>query len=272
MSKQIDVLCAGELMVAFRHANEHSGASGTNLFEHTPDGEVARLGAALARKGGKVIAVAAVGQDVLGDFLRNHLENAGIDISGVSRLEEPTTLMLRLPGADTVCYRGADAQLAIRQFPYAQFEQITWFHTSAFALSKDPSRRVITEASEKAQRARCAISLRMNYAERIWPNKVEAVRVITSYCGNARLVCLTAADWLALYGENTTPQAACEHFLKLGALQVLFTPDGRHWWAQSDEEQTSLVLPEARLIEDMMAGFMAQPPDAGTLAERLQKA
>lgn len=272
MSRHIDVLCAGELMVAFRPANEHTSSSGTNLFEHTPDGEVARLGAALARRGGKVVAVAAVGQDVLGDFLRSHLEQAGIDIAGVSRLEEPTTLMLRLPGADTVCYRGADAQLAIRQFPYAQFEQISWFHTSAFALSRDPSRRVITEASEKAQRAKCAISLRLNYSERIWPNKVEAVRVLTSYCGNAGLVCLTAADWVALYGDHTTPQAACEHFLKLGALQVLFTPDGKHWWAQSDEEQASMVLPEARLTEDMMAGFMTQPPDSGTLSERLQKA
>lgn len=259
-------------MVAFRQANNQESPSGTNFFEHTPDGEVARLGVALAKKGKKVIAVAAVGHDVLGNLLRAHLEDAGIDITGVTRLDEPTTLMLRLPESDAVCYRSADAQLAIRQFPYAQFEQITWFHTSAFALSRDPSRRVITEACEKAQRARCIISLRLNYSEHIWPNKVEAIRVLTSYCGNAGLVCLTAADWIALYGENTTPQAACEHFLKLGALQVLFTPDGRHWWAQSDEEQTSLVLPEARLVEDMMAGFMAQPSDAGTLAERLQYA
>jgi fructokinase len=274
MPRSIDVLCTGELLMAFVTADFAHTPGEATLYRRMPAGEVARLGAALARQQLKVHAIAAVGQDELGLLLRQHLEQNGIDISGITQLDEPTTLLLSMRGSEgekTQVYRGADAQLAIRQFPYARFEDIHWFHTSAFALSRDPARRVIIEACEKAHRAVCRVSLHMNYASCLWPDRAEAQRVLNTYASNSTMVCLTGADWIALQGEYSTPQAVGEHFLKIGAREVLFSPDQQTWWAFSaDQGAVSVALKAPVDTEAFLAGFMAQPMEERSTQTRLE--
>ncbi len=260
-------------MMSFITAEYAHNPEESTLYRRLPAGEVALFGAALRKKNLNVHAVAAVGQDDLGRFLFRHLEQLGIDVGGISQIDEPTTLLLHNRGSvaeNKQAYRGADAQLAIRQFPYARFEDIHWFHTSAFALSKDPARRVIVEACEKAHRAVCRVSLHLNYADCFfWSDRAEAQRVLTSFASNSSLVCLNGPDWRALYGDDATPEAIGDHFLKIGANEVIFSQDNQTWWAFSDKERCMQQWPRPIETETFMAGFLAHSAEDRTLQERL---
>ena len=61
-----------------------------NLHTTVPGGKGANQAVAASRLGGKVAMIGAVGTDPFGDELAANLENEGIDVSGVKRVEGPS--------------------------------------------------------------------------------------------------------------------------------------------------------------------------------------
>ncbi len=241
MRRPIDILSAGELLVDFITAEFVQSLDEATLFKRVPGGSPANLCMNMARLGNQTMLIASVGNDDMGTVLRNFVARLGVDVSNVIQVEEPTTLVLVTRSAavsNFQAYRGADAMLSIRQFPFSRFEEISILHTTCFALSKQPAQHVLLQAAEKAKRAGCQISLDANYAEKIWPDRREAQRVIAELCRLGTLVKVSDVDWGRLYEDNSpAPEAVIDHFLKMGAREVCFTLGADGCWVANNEER-----------------------------------
>ena len=181
MRRSIDIFSAGELLVDFITAEFAQTLDEASLFQRIPGGSPANLAMNMARLGNNAMLAACVGNDDMGTVLYNYVKRLGVDVTHVSQVEDPTTLILVTRSAavsNFQPYRGADYQFSIRQFPYQRFEEISIFHTTCFALSKQPAQQVILEAAEKASRAGCQLSIDTNYSTKIWPDTRDAKRVI----------------------------------------------------------------------------------------------
>lgn len=226
MRRTIDILSAGELWADFETAEFVQTVDEATLFKRTPAGNPASLAINMTRLGNKAMMAATVGLDDMGCVLKRYLERMGVDTSCVAQLDEPTTLLLTMRSATSAnlqVYRGADSMLSIRQFPFQTFDNIGVFHATCFALSRDPSRHVILQAAERAQRAKCLVSLDINYSEKIFPDRIEAKKAVSEFCRNKALVKISLQDWKRLYEESAlSPEAIVEHFLKIGASEVCF--------------------------------------------------
>jgi sugar/nucleoside kinase (ribokinase family) len=241
MRRPIDILCAGELLVDFITAEFVQTLDEAGLFKRIPGGSPANLCMNMARLGNKAMLAACVGNDDMGGVLLNYVARLGVDVSCILQVEEPTTLILVTRSA-TVSnfqpYRGADSMLSIRQFPYSRFEEIGVFHTTCFGLSKNPAQNVILQAAEKAKRAKCQLSIDANYAEKIWPDRREAQKVVSEYCRMGALVKISDVDYARLYeDESPSPDAVVDHFLKLGATEICFTLGDKGCWVSSADER-----------------------------------
>jgi len=243
MRRSIDILSAGELVVELVTAEFVQTPDEGSLFKRTPSGNPAQMAINMARLGNKAMLAATVGNDEMGGVLINYLKRSGVDTSCVAQVEDPTTLMLCTRSATSSqlqVYRGADSMLSIRQFPFQEFEQIGVFHTTCFALSRNPSRHVILQAAEKAQRAKCLISLDLNFSEKVFPDHNEAKKAVSEICRFKSLISLSEADWKRLYEEKTSaPEAVIEHFMKIGAAEVCYQND-QGWWIGNGTETHSL--------------------------------
>jgi sugar/nucleoside kinase (ribokinase family) len=241
MRRPIDILSAGELLVDFITAEFVQTLEEASLFQRIPGGSPANLAMNMARLDNNTMLAACVGNDDMGIVLRNYVERLGVDVTHLTQVEEPTTLILvtRSAGVSNFQpYRGADFQFSIRQFPFQRFEEISIFHTTCFALSKQPAQQVILQAADKAKRAGCQLSIDANYAAKIWPDRRDAQRVIAELCRLNTLIKISDVDWSRLYeGDAPVPEAVIEHFMKMGAAEVCYTLGENGCWVGNNEEK-----------------------------------
>ncbi len=258
MRRAIDILSAGELLVDFITAEFVQTLEEATLFRRLPGGSPANLCMNMARLGNNTMLAASVGNDDMGTVLRNYVARLGVDVSNVVQVDEPTTLILVTRSAavsNFQPYRGADAMLSIRQFPFSRFEEISILHTTCFALSKQPARHVILQAAEKAKRAGCQLSIDANYAEKIWPERRDAQKVVAEMCRYGALVKVSDVDWNRLYeDESPKPDAVIDHFLKLGATEVCFTLGAEGCWVGNDNERHFLPARQVEVKDTTGAG------------------
>lgn len=278
MRRTIDLLSAGELLVDFITAEFVQNLEEATLFKRTPGGSPANLCMNMARLGNNTMLAACVGNDDMGTVLRNYVARLGVDVSNVVQVDEPTTLILVTRSAavsNFQPYRGADAMLSIRQFPFSRFEEISILHTTCFALSKQPARHVILQAAEKAKRAGCQISIDANYAEKIWPERRDAQKVMGEICRHGALVKISDVDWNRLYEDDAPkPDFVIEHFLKMGAKEVCFTLGAHGCWVGNDDERHFLPSREVEVKDTtgagdaFWAGYLTASLDEKSLLER----
>jgi sugar/nucleoside kinase (ribokinase family) len=193
----------------------------------------------------------------MGVLLKNYVADLGVDVSGILQIDEPTTLVLVTRSAETSnfeAYRMADHMISIRQFPYQQFSDISIFHTTCFALSKKPAQSTILEAAENAKRAKCRMSIDVNYAEKIWPDTKDARRVIADFVRLGAMVKVSEVDWSRLYGEMVSTDAVLDHFLMLGAKEVCLTLGGDGCWVASESERHFLPARPVKVNDTTGAG------------------
>lgn len=258
MRRPVDILSCGELLIDFITAEFVQTLDEASLFKRIPGGSPANLCMNMARLGNKTMLAASVGNDDMGSILRNYVSRLGVDVSYVVQVDEPTTLILVTRSAavsNFQPYRGADAMLSIRQFPFSRFDDISVLHTTCFALSKNPAQHVIMEAAEKAKRAGCQLSIDANYAEKIWPERREAQRLISELCRLGALVKVSDVDWGRLYeDESPKPDTVLDHFLKMGASEVCFTLGADGCWVADNTQRHFLPARPVEVKDTTGAG------------------
>lgn len=254
------LLSVGELLADFIGHHVSTSLLDAQDFRRYQGGSPANMATNMARLGNKAALVACVGNDSIGTYLTRQIEESGVDTQFISiDLLEPTSIVLvsRTAGTpDFVAYRNADCQLKPEQLPDSLLAQAQLFHTTCFALSRQPAQATIVDAAKRAQAAGCQVTIDTNYAPSIWPDRQQAWRVLTDYCSAGALVKISEDDAERLYGTPQTPERILTDFHQMGATIICLTlgPNGSIVSYDGGQKQTQIPGKKIDVVDVTGAG------------------
>lgn len=228
--KKYVLLSVGELLVDLIGTELASSILETPVFERFQGGSPANMAANMARLGQPVALISCIGNDNLGVFLREEVAKTGIDTQHIAVDPlQPTSIVVvsRTKGTpDFIAYRTADRMLQPQHISDELLSESAVFHTTCFALSQEPAQSTIVDAAKRANALGCRVSIDCNYAPQIWPDREQAWKVISAYCGQDGLVKLSEDDAERLYGKKVTEEQILEDFHAMGADLICLTKGG----------------------------------------------
>ncbi len=222
-----DVTALGELLIDFTPSG--TSEAGMRIFEQNPGGAPANALAVLAKLGKKTAFIGKVGDDMHGAFLKETLEKAGIDATGlVVDPEVFTTLAFvslnaqgerqfsfaRKPGADT-CLRSEEVNLEI-------LKDSRIFHVGSLSLTDEPSRGATIFAVKQAREAGRIVSYDPNYRPLLWKSResaMEGMRVVLPYVNVMKL----SDEETGLLTDHDAPEEAAKVLFEGGISLVAVT-------------------------------------------------
>jgi fructokinase len=223
-----------------------------------PGGEVTNVALNVAYLGGTAAVVSRVGDDAFGLFLRHHLVTAGVETTYVcTTLHVPTTLVVvtrQTAMPDFAVYRGADAELLPGDMPFNLLHSTSLVHTSAFALSREPTRSTIVGFVEQAHAAGCLISFDPNYHPHLWEMSANPMPVFEKICAHVFLAKPSLDDCVRLFGVGKSPEAYAAQFLNLGVQQVVLTMGPAGVLLVNAEGSTYFPTPPVEVVDVTGAG------------------
>jgi len=229
-SPSYDLLAVGELLVDLIGHDVADSLLDTRDFHRYQGGSPANLAANMARLGSRSALVSCVGSDNLGVYLKDRVAETGVDTDYIAtEAEAPTSVVIvsRTKGTpDFIAYREADRCLRPEHLPDELLRRSRIFHTTCFALSRQPARDTIVDAARRACAAGCQVSLDANYAPSLWPDREGARRVIEAYCASKAFLKLSEDDAARLYGSPQDPDRIIRDFHAMGAGLVCLTLGG----------------------------------------------
>lgn len=225
--KTIDIVCAGEVLIDFIGHEVDKPIRYTKNYHRFLGGSPTNVAVNTARLGLRSMLVATCGADGLGQFIIEKLQKSGVDCSALRQVTtHPTSVIFVSKSTTTpdfVAYRQADTQILESQLSDEILGKAKIFHTTCFALSKNPAQQTILTLAKKAHLLGLQTSIDVNYSEKIWPNKEEAKAVITSYLQTKPFVKLSEDDCLRWFGEVKSEAFIFNYFHNLGAQLICFT-------------------------------------------------
>lgn len=225
--KTIDIICIGEVLIDFIGHEVNTSINKTKDYHRFLGGSPTNVAVNATRIGLKSLLVASCGNDGLGDYIERKLKSNNVNLSSLRKINDlPTSVIFVSKSTDTpdfIPYRQADCQIHVEQLPDNLLQEAKIFHTTCFALSKNPARQTILNRAKKAKELGLKLSIDINFSERIWPDREEAKTVLAEYLKNDPLVKLSEDDCFRLFEEVKSDAFIFDYFHKLGATTICLT-------------------------------------------------
>jgi fructokinase len=222
-----DLICIGETLIDFIGTQVEMPLNETKDYHRYLGGSPTNVAMNMARLGMNVAMISSIGDDGFGDYMLNRLEEAGIDTRYVYRAEQiPSTVIFINNTAGTpefIAYRGADKEIYPTQIPESLLNSSKIYHTTCFALSLEPARETILSTAERAAQKGVQLSIDINYSEKIWPDRAQAMEAIARYCKHGPLVKISQDDVDRLLGPGLSHTEVFNYLHGLGAKTICFT-------------------------------------------------
>lgn len=251
--KTIDIICVGEVVIDFIGHEINTSINKTKDYHRFLGGSPTNVAVNASRIGLKPILVASCGQDGLGDYIVRKLKSNNLDVSFIKKISDlPTSIILVSKSTETpdfIPYRQADCEITIDQLPDEMIQNAKIFHTTCFALSKDPARNTILNRANRAKKFGLKLSIDLNYSERIWPNREEAKKVIKDYLKNDPLLKISEDDCFRFFEGVKSENFIFNYFHNLGVTTICLTK-GKNGVVVSDVNE-GLFFQEAELIQEV---------------------
>ncbi|WP_269234653.1 carbohydrate kinase family protein [Flavobacterium flavigenum] len=227
MKKTIDIICIGELLIDFIGNEINMPISKIENYHRFLGGSPTNVAINGAKIGLKTALVATCGKDGLGDFMIKELNKNKVITSYIQQTEdEPSSVIFVSKSSETpefIPYRKADYHIQNTQITDELLQSAKIFHTTCFALSKNPARKTILEKAKKAQQLGLQTSIDLNFSEKIWPDRKEAKAVIAEYLSTNPIVKLSDDDCFRLFDETKSDDYIFDYFHQLGASTICLT-------------------------------------------------
>lgn len=225
--KSIDIISIGEILIDFIGHEVNTSINRTKNYHRFLGGSPTNVAVNASRLGLNVVLVASCGQDGLGDYIIRKLKANKLDSSFINKSEFiPTSVIFVSKSTETpdfIPYRQADCEIIEDQLPDQVIQQAKIFHTTCFALSKNPARTTILNKAKKAKELGLRLSIDINFSEKIWPNRAEAKNILKEYLINDPLVKLSEDDCYRLFAEHKSEEFIFDYFHSLGATTICLT-------------------------------------------------
>lgn len=217
----------GEVLIDFIGHEVNTSISRTKDYHRFLGGSPTNVAINAARLGLKSVLVATCGQDGLGKYIVRKLKANNVITSQVRKSDNEATSVIFVSKStgtpDFIPYREADYQINQSQIPDELLKSAKVFHTTCFALSKNPARTTILESAKKAKALGLQTAIDINFSERIWPNRKEAKQVLREYLSTNPLVKLSEDDCYRLFAESKTEDFIFDYFHQQGASTICLT-------------------------------------------------
>lgn len=223
----IDILCVGEVLVDFIGHQTGVLINNTRDYHRYIGGSPTNVAMNAARLGLHATMVASVGNDGFGTYIFERLSNVGVDTTHIKSFEDKSTSVIfvsRSDGTpDFIPYREADSYLYEEQISTETLSKTKIFHTTCFALSKNPAQELILKKAEEAFHLGCKLSIDLNYAKKLWNSQEEALQVIKTYCKFNPLIKISEDDMLRLFEKELPHNEIFDFFHNEGVETVCLT-------------------------------------------------
>jgi fructokinase len=240
------VLCIGELLIDFICSDINVDLTEGINFIKKAGGAPANVTAAIAKLGGEALFAGKVGADPFGRFLKNTLDEVGVDTSMLVLDNKSNTTLafvsLKSDGErDFVFNRGADELLYINELEEQKILASEIIHFgSATALLGGPSKGTYLKVMELARKKEIFISFDPNYRVDLWKGRLQEFIEVSREClKHADFVKVSDEEIKIISGQGDIA-AGVKVFHELGAKIVAVTL-GKEGTLISNGEESSVV-------------------------------
>ena len=249
-NKNIDILCVGEILIDFIGHQSDVLINNTRDYHRYIGGSPTNVAMNCSRLGLKAMIVGTVGSDGFSEYIFERLNSINIVTDNIKKLNaKPTSVVFvsKSKGTpDFIPFREADSFITEDQISKNVLQQSNIFHTTCFALSKEPAQSTILKKAEEAFNLGCKLSIDLNYAKKLWDTQEEAIRVIKTYCRFNPLIKISEDDMFRLFEKELTHQEIFEFFHNLGVDTVCLTL-GENGVKLSQLEKKTITLPAIKV-------------------------
>lgn len=252
--KNIDILCVGEVLIDFIGHQSGVLINNTRDYHRYLGGSPTNVAMNSSRLGLKTVMVSSVGNDGFGEYIFKRLKDAGLDTSNIKTLEKKPTSVIFVSKSDGtpdfIPFREADSHITEDQISSETLSKTKIFHTTCFALSKEPAQTTILKKAEEAYKLGCKLSIDLNYAKKLWHSQEQALEVIKTYCKFNPLIKISEDDMLRLFEKELPHDQIFKFFHDLGVDIVCLTL-GQNGVKLSQINQEIIELPAIK-VEKVM--------------------
>jgi fructokinase len=219
-----DVIAVGELlidMISTEYGDHFEGDTYNRFFGGSP-GNIAMN---VNKLGINSLVASAVGDDGLGEFLIECLNNVGIDTCCIQKINYPTSLVMITKSKNSpvpIFYRGADYHLSYTLELEKALENSKIVHFSCWPISKLAVRETMERVIEETRKKGALLGFDPNYHPMIWQKDEDGAAYVKYIIGKVDIIKPSEDDAERLFGKDT-PENQIAKFLKLGAKLVIMT-------------------------------------------------
>ena len=255
------IVCIGETFVDLLGEPELSDLGASEFFQRAAGGAVSNVAIGIARLGGSVAFVGAVGRDPFGKFLVRTLAHENVDVDGVRTVDAPTSLIFVTRGREgarefyPVGTPGADVRLAPEDLDAAMLRKAKCIHFGGVTLAGRPGRDACLAAAAIGRESGL-VTFDPNPRPAIFASVAEMRSVLLDACEGAHLVKASDEDLDALGIDDRDPAK----LLRGGVRAAVITMGGRGCrWATADGRSGEARSPRVDVVDTTGAGdaFMA---------------
>jgi len=228
-----DVVALGELLVDFTPSG--NSEQGNPLYEANPGGAPCNVLAMLTKLGKKTGFIGKVGNDLHGRFLRQALQDVGIDDVGIVIADaRDTTLAFVALAPDGerdfafVRKAGADIALTEDEVSKSMIEHAKIFHFGSLSLTDEPARSATKRAVQYAKEAACLVTFDPNMRELLWDSMDTAKEQMLWGCENCDVIKLAKEELFFLTDEIDLKAAISVFRSKFPQVKLIFVTNGKH--------------------------------------------
>ena len=172
-----DITAIGEILIDLTQTGKNG--AGVPTFAANPGGAPANVAVAAARLGCSTAFIGKVGADSLGGYLRQVLEENGVDHSGLQVGESATTMAIVSideTGERSFRFlRGADCEMVPEDVDEKMAQNSRILHFGSVSLTQGIARSATIFTARAAHRAGMLVSYDPNYRPALWRTKRDAL-------------------------------------------------------------------------------------------------
>ncbi|GAB3479897.1 sugar kinase [Marinomonas epiphytica] len=253
----------GEAMAMF--VAEHPGKlSEVDKFGRSLAGAEVNVAIGMSRLGFEANYISKVGQDSLGEFVRQAIGQENIGTERISETDQHATgFMLKSnvtdgsdPLVDYFRRNSAASTLDVKDIDPSLFTPNTHVHlTGVAAAISDSVRSAIKQAIKLAKENGCSLSFDTNLRPSLWPNKGTMISTINEFAFASDIVLPGIEEGLILMGSEE-PEAIADFYLSNGAKAVIVKlgSEGAYYKTAQGESGVVAGFPVEQVVDTVGAG------------------
>ncbi|HWF50544.1 MAG TPA: PfkB family carbohydrate kinase [Solirubrobacteraceae bacterium] len=255
----MSTLCLGEALVDLICRRPVEDVADADAFVPTFGGAIANAAIVAQRHGGRMALAGGAGEDPWGEWLRDRLEDEGVDLSWFTLVPgAPTPIALVTiddAGEPTYAIYGDGIATVVPSLASRVAEAVEASDALFFAsntLVGEAERAVTMQARKHALELDRPVIFDPNLRLHRWPSRAEAAATANACVPGALLVRANLAEAAVMTGE-THPERAATALLKAGAQMVVLTM-GAEGAILRGELDADARAPEVDVVSTVGAG------------------